>query len=89
MVAREVAPVMPMAMSSEGMPERAESMRLWAVRLLHFRGGEGQASKMARGFPASSASPPRTAASMSFIGRKLSTRKVPVTTGFPERRSVR
>ncbi len=40
-VAGEVAPVMPMEMSSEGIPARAQSMRLWAVRWLHFKGGGG------------------------------------------------
>ena len=73
---------MPMEMSSEGMPARAQSMRLWAVRLLHFRGGEGQASKMARGLRRSSSAPPRTAASMSSIGPNPAVRKVPVTIGL-------
>ncbi len=83
-VTGDVAPVMPIEMSSEGRPARAASMRLWVVRLLHLRGGEGQASKMARGLARSPASPPRTAASISLIGPKPSTRKVPVTMGFSE-----
>ncbi len=51
-VVGEVAPVMPIEMSSDGMPARAASIRLWVVRLLHLRGGEGQASKMASGLAA-------------------------------------
>ena len=76
-VTSEVAPVRPMEMSSLGMPARAESMRLWVVRWLHLRGGEGQASKMASGLAASSAALPRTATSMSRIGLKDSTRNRP------------
>lgn len=63
---------------------KAQSIRLWVVRLLHFRGGEGHASKIARGFSARFFSPPLTATSISCIGLNPSTRNVPVTTGFAE-----
>src|SRR4030042_5364112 len=47
MVTRDVAPVIPIEISSEGRPARAESIRLWVVGVLHLRGGDGEASKMA------------------------------------------
>src|SRR4030042_6930252 len=44
-VTKEVAPVMPIEINSEGAPARAASIRLWVVRLLHLSGGGGEAAK--------------------------------------------
>ncbi len=81
-VTGEVAPAIGIETSSAGIPERAQSTSAWQVRSLHFKGGLGQQSKMARGRRLSSASPPRTARSISRMGAKPSFRNVPVTTGF-------
>ncbi len=81
-VAGEVAPVIPMEINSEGIPARAQSMRLCEVSWLQRSGGEGQASKMARGLARKPSAPPRMAASISRIGPNPATRNVPVTTGL-------
>ena len=77
-----VAPAIGIETSSAGIPARAQSISAWQVRSLHFSGGLGQQSRIARGRRRSSVSPPLTARSISRIGANPSFRNVPVITGF-------
>jgi hypothetical protein len=69
---------------SAGTPARASVIKLPAPKLLQINGGEGQTSKMARGFSRRASRPPANIASISIISWTVLLVNAPVTIGFLE-----
>ena len=77
-----LAPAIGILTNSEGIILRAASITDWVVKSDHDSGGEGQASKIARGLLANSFSDVRQVNNSSFMIEKLSFLNVPVMIGF-------
>ena len=78
-----------MEMYSIGMEALAQSTTFWLADSIHFRGGVGQAERMASGFAFNASAPPRTVSRRSWIVPKPELEKAPVTTGFSQKRRLR